>query len=58
MAASKDWILHKVDVKTTFLPASLEGELYFCLPSEILGSGGIFRLFKAFYDLKQASRAW
>jgi hypothetical protein len=56
VAASKD--LHQVDVKTAFLHANLEEELYVRLPYNLPGGGGVLRLHKAIYGLKQASRAW
>jgi hypothetical protein len=56
-AASKDWILHQVDVKTAFLHANLEEELFVRLPYDLQGGGGVFRLRKAIHGLKQASRA-
>jgi hypothetical protein len=38
--ASKDWILHQVDVKTAFLHANLEEEMYVRLPYDLQGGGG------------------
>ncbi|GAX85507.1 hypothetical protein CEUSTIGMA_g12923.t1 [Chlamydomonas eustigma] len=58
VAAGKDWILHQVDVKTAFLHANLDEELYARVPADLPGGGGTFRLRKAIYGLKQASRAW
>jgi transposase InsO family protein len=58
VAAAKDWILHQVDVKTAFLHANLDEELYVRVPADLPGGGGTFRLRKAIYGLKQASRAW
>ncbi|GAX72944.1 hypothetical protein CEUSTIGMA_g399.t1 [Chlamydomonas eustigma] len=58
VAAAKDWILHQVDVKTAFLHANLDEELYVRVPADLLGGGGTFRLRKAIFGLKQASRAW
>ncbi|GAX76780.1 hypothetical protein CEUSTIGMA_g4226.t1 [Chlamydomonas eustigma] len=58
VAAAKDWILHQVDVKTAFLHANLDEELYVRVPADLQGGGGTFRLRKAIYGLKEASRAW
>ncbi|GAX72797.1 hypothetical protein CEUSTIGMA_g252.t1 [Chlamydomonas eustigma] len=58
VAAAKDWILHQVDVKTAFLHANLDEELYVRVPADLPGGGGTLRLRKAIYGPKQASRAW
>jgi hypothetical protein len=54
---SKDWILYQVDVKRASLHANQEEELYVRLLYDIQGGGGVFRMSKAIYSQKQASRA-
>jgi len=57
-AATRNWIVHQVDVKTAFLNAELTEEIYIRLPEEVDGGTQVYRLRKALYGLKQASRAW
>ncbi|GAX77001.1 hypothetical protein CEUSTIGMA_g4448.t1 [Chlamydomonas eustigma] len=57
-AATRNWTVHQVDVKTTFLNAELTKEIYIRLPEEVDGGTQVYRLRKALYGLKQASRAW
>ncbi|GAX76055.1 hypothetical protein CEUSTIGMA_g3498.t1 [Chlamydomonas eustigma] len=47
----------EVDVKTAFLHADLDEELYVCVPTNLQGGGGTFTLCKTIYGLKQVSRA-
>jgi hypothetical protein len=50
-----------LDVKTTFLYGELEEEIYLKQPEGFAVKGQeqkVFRLKKAIYGLKQASRAW
>ncbi|GAX79737.1 hypothetical protein CEUSTIGMA_g7178.t1 [Chlamydomonas eustigma] len=51
-------VLEPVDVKTAFLHANLDKELYVRVPTDLPCGGGTFRLRKAIYGIKQASRAW
>ncbi|GAX77735.1 hypothetical protein CEUSTIGMA_g5178.t1 [Chlamydomonas eustigma] len=57
-AATRNWTVHQVDVKTAFLNAELTEEIYIRLPEEVDGGNQVYRLRKALYGLKQASRAW
>ncbi|GAX79093.1 hypothetical protein CEUSTIGMA_g6533.t1 [Chlamydomonas eustigma] len=57
-AATRNWTVHQVDVKTAFLNAELTEEIYIRLPEEVDGGTQVYRLRKALYGLKQASRAW
>ncbi|GAX79275.1 hypothetical protein CEUSTIGMA_g6715.t1 [Chlamydomonas eustigma] len=57
-AATRNWTVHQVDVKTTFLNAELTEEIYIRLPEEVDGGTQVYRLRKALDGLKQASRAW
>ncbi|GAX74883.1 hypothetical protein CEUSTIGMA_g2329.t1 [Chlamydomonas eustigma] len=56
--STRNWTVHQVDVKTTFLNAELTEEIYIRLPEEVDGGTQVYRLRKAMYGLKQASRAW
>lgn len=56
LAATFDYELRHIDVKTAFLNGPLEEELYMRKP-EILGSG-YWRLLRGLYGLKQAGRQW
>ena len=59
LAAIFDWEIHVVDVKTAFLRAPLEEEVYLRQPPELSdGTGRVLRLNKALYGLKQSPRAW
>ena len=60
MAAARGWVIHQLDVKTAFLNATLEEDVYVTLPPELQGGGGkvTYRLRKALYGLRQAPRAW
>jgi hypothetical protein len=60
MAAAEGMHIHQLDVKTAFLNADLEEEIYITLPAEVEGGGAgmVYRLRKAIYGLKQAPRAW
>ncbi|NDC96208.1 hypothetical protein EB077_12950, partial [bacterium] len=59
LAAVHDWEFHVVDVKTPFLLAPLEEEVYLHQPPELSdGTSRVLRLRKALYGLKQAPRAW
>jgi hypothetical protein len=60
VAAASNMHLHQLDVKTAFLNADLEEEIYVTLPPEVEGGGAgiVYRLRKAIYGLKQAPRAW
>ena len=60
LAAAGGLETHQLDVRTAFLQAPLEEELYIHLPGELPGGGpdNIYRLRRAIYGLKQAPRAW
>ena len=63
MAAQHDLVLHQMDVKTAYLNAPIDCEIYmdqaegFEVPS---GSGGrlVYKLNKSLYGLKQSGRNW
>ena len=63
MAAQHDLVLHQMDVKTAYLNAPIDCEIYmdqaegFEVPSE---SGGrlVYKLNKSLYGLKQSGRNW
>ena len=61
LAASHDWHIHSMDVKSAFLNGDIEEELYMQQPEgfEIAGSSGkVCHLHKSIYGLKQAARRW
>ena len=59
-AAHEDLFLRQFDVKTAFLQAELEEEVYMTQPKgfERGEPGWVCRLMRAIYGLKQAGRAW
>jgi hypothetical protein len=56
LAATHDWELRHIDIKTAYLNGILQEEVYMKRP-EILGVG-FWRLNKALYGLRQAGREW
>ena len=62
MAAHFDWEAHQVDVKTAFLNALLDEDVYMTVPEGVDTrngkAGNCVKLNKALYGLKQALRAW
>jgi hypothetical protein len=58
VSAMLDLELHQLDVKTAFLNGELQKELYMAPLPGSESSGKVWRLHKAIYGLKQATRAW
>lgn len=61
LAASNQWKIHHLDVKTAFLHGDLKEVVYVKQPEgfEVKGSvDKVYKLNKALYGLKQAPRAW
>jgi len=60
VAAANDWEIHHFDVKTAFLNAKMDKEMYIKLPDGVEDgdSGEICRLNLALYGTKQAGRLW
>jgi Reverse transcriptase (RNA-dependent DNA polymerase) len=61
LAVQEGWLLHHIDVKSTFLNGELREEVYVSQPPgfEIKGQEHkVLKLHKALYGLKQARRAW
>jgi len=60
VAAANDWEIHHVDVKTAFLNAKMDKEMYIKLPEDVEDgeSGESCRLNLALYGTKQAGRLW
>ena len=61
LAASKNWEIHHLDVKTAFLHGELKEEVYVTQPEGFVIKGEetkVYRLHKALYGLRQAPRAW
>ncbi|GJZ55496.1 retrovirus-related pol polyprotein from transposon TNT 1-94 [Tanacetum coccineum] len=60
-AASKNMTIYQMDVKTAFLNGELKEEVYVSQPKGFVDPDHpthVYRLKKALYRLKQASRAW
>jgi hypothetical protein len=60
-AASKDWEIEQVDVKSAYLYAPLKEKVYMKAPPGILKpgeEGKVLRVLKCLYGLKQAGRGW
>lgn len=61
LAASNDWEVHHLDVKTAFLHGELKETVYVTQPEGFVVKGSenkVYKLKKALYGLKQAPRAW
>ena len=61
LPAQKKWMIHHLDVKSTFLNGEIEEVIYVHQPEGFASEGKegyVLRLRKALYGLKQASRAW
>jgi hypothetical protein len=58
IAAQKGMKVHHLDVKTAFLYADLDEEVYVEQPPGFESGDKVLKLHKALYGLKQAPRAW
>lgn len=59
VAAVQDLEIEQLDVKTAFLNASIEEEMYMAVPEGVVETPGkVLRLKKSLYGLKQAPRMW
>jgi hypothetical protein len=61
LAAQEGWIVHHLDVKSTFLNGDLMEEVYVTQPPGFVKEGHehkVLKLSKALHGLKQALRAW
>ncbi|GJX48644.1 retrovirus-related pol polyprotein from transposon TNT 1-94 [Tanacetum coccineum] len=59
--AHKSFIVFQMDVKTAFLHGSLKEDVYVCQPEGFIDAdhpSHVYKLKKALYGLKKASRAW
>lgn len=57
-ANARGWVAHQMDVKTVFLHGAIEEEIYMQPPPRTEEEEGqVYRLRKAIYGLKQASRS-
>lgn len=57
VAAFRDWEIHQVDVKTAYLEADLNEDIYIKRPEGMAGTKYV-KLNKSLYGLKQSGRAW
>src|SRR5947207_15491531 len=58
LATLYDWEINHIDVKTAFLNPLLNKIIYITQPEGFEFGDHVCHLRKAFYDLKQAPRAW
>jgi len=60
VAAAKDWEVHRVDVKTAFLNAKMDKEMFIKLPdgTEPGKADEVYHLNLSFYGTNQAGRVW
>ena len=58
IAAERNYAIRQFDVKTAFLNANLEEEVYMEMPEGFEIPGMVIKLEKCVYGLKQASRGW
>jgi hypothetical protein len=61
VAAHQDWLVHHMDVRSTFLNGELEEDVYVLQPPGFIAvghEGKVLKLKKAPYGLRQAPRAW
>ena len=61
IATQQDWEMHQVDVKSAYLNALLDEEVYMLPPARLLKPGEenvVCKLKKVLYRLKQASCEW
>ena len=59
LAATNNWDIHQMDVKTAFLHGQLDEELYLESPEGFeVPPGKVIKLKKTLYGLKQAPRGW
>ena len=60
-AAHQDWEIEHVDIKSAYLNAPLNKEIYMRPPRGVLKpgqEGKVLKLLKGLYGLKQAGRGW
>eukprot|EP00963_Diacronema_lutheri_P009628 scaffold869_cov399-Pavlova_lutheri.AAC.1 len=57
-AATRDWEIQNIDIKTAFLNGDLDEEIFMDIPPGFEQPGKVWKLKKTLYGLKQAPRAW
>ena len=61
MAASQDWEIHQVDIKSAYLHAEIKEDIYMRAPPGYLKTGDegkVLKLLRCLYGLKQAGFEW
>lgn len=57
-AAARKWHVHHVDIRTAYLNAPMDMDVYIIIPDGFKDAGEVGLLLKAMYGVKQAGRLW
>ena len=58
LAASEDWELHQMDVKSAYLNSPIDTAIYMRLPPGCSNKGKVARVKKGIYGLRQSGNLW
>ena len=58
IAASEDWELHQMDVKSAYLNSPIDTAIYMRLPPGYTSKGKVARVKKGLYGLRQSGNLW
>src|SRR5699024_4894705 len=58
LAVKNGWSIDQMDVVTAFLQAKLEEDIYMKFPADPFLKGGLCKLNRAVYGLKQSNKSW
>ena len=58
LAASEDWELHQMDVKSAYLNSPIDAEIYMRLPPGYGQKGMVAKLNRGLYGLRQSGNLW
>lgn len=60
IAATKNWLVHQMDVSNAFVHGDLDEEIYMKLPQGFTSSdpNKVYRFNNSLYGLRQAPRCW